>query len=280
MATKNPATPTQPYNTLKAAREAGFRERKDWEYGGEEITIKGRLLVRNPKEAHSQSQWSNLGFRVRKGAEPHCRRSVHLQVGGHVTYDVYREDQVEPKRKVSPKPPVRIDVLASVWVINRRAKRCRDQASAHYKRGLHGFAGNARKAKDRLYSLKGEALHHLLAEGRLKVVGYHRFPDGNWAELLQGDGYTFHRPCPPRAAAHVEERDQIEAKPRGAKEPRLKDAVHTVEMYLESKPEVQPYQWPAKSPASKKQWPGDLEEVDSDEYGGDEYEDEDHDVEW
>ncbi len=85
------------FDTVKAAREAGFRERKIWEYGGEEIYIKGRLLVRNPKEAQSQTEWSRRGYHLRQDAEPHCQRSVHFAGRGSITYPVYREDQVEPK---------------------------------------------------------------------------------------------------------------------------------------------------------------------------------------
>jgi hypothetical protein len=216
------------FETIKAANEAGFRERKKWEYGGEEITVKGRLLVRNPREAISKSAWSKQGFCVPRDAEPHSDRFAYFEGGGNRHYPVYREDQVAPKRQVSPTPPVQIDVLAAVWVINRRAKRCRDLAQAYYRRRAHGFAGAAKDEKLQLYRLQGQALHYLLAEGRLAVAGHHRFPGGHWAEVLRGEGYTFHRPCPEMSDATVVELDGIEAKPRGNKEPRLKDARHTV----------------------------------------------------
>jgi hypothetical protein len=163
-----------------------------------------------------------------------------------VTYAVYREDQVEPKRKVSPTPAALIDILAAVWVINRRAKRCRDLASKHHGRRAYGFAGTVKEEKTELYRLKGLAIHHLLADGRLEVVGHHRFPGGNWAEVLQGSGYTFHRPCPPQDGANVEDREEIEAKPKETKEPRLKDARHTVNAYLQGKPSVIVFQWARK----------------------------------
>src|SRR6266404_1097013 len=78
------------FNTIKAAKQVGFRERKDWEYGGEEITVKGRLLVRNPKEALSQTEWSKRGYRVRRDAQPHSYR-YGFTGQRRVTYDVYRD---------------------------------------------------------------------------------------------------------------------------------------------------------------------------------------------
>ena len=61
---------------------------------------------------------------------------------------------------------------------------------------------------------------------------------------MKCDGYSFHRPCPPIEGVVPEERGQIEAKPRGAKEPRLKDALHTIAKYLEGKPLLDVYRWP------------------------------------
>ena len=74
--------------------------------------------------------------------------------------------------------------------------------------------------------------------------GYHCFPGDHWAEVLACDGYTFHRPCPPVEGVVVEERNEIEAKPKGAKEPRLKDALHTIEEFLKDRPTFTVYQWP------------------------------------
>jgi hypothetical protein len=234
------------FETIRAAKEAGFRQRKEWEYGGEEITVKGRLLVRDPEAALSRTEWSRQGFRVCRDAEPHAHRFAYFERGGHRHYPVYREDQVIPKREVSRTEPVRIDVLAAVWVLNRRAKRCRDLAQAYYQRRAHGFARAAKNEKLELYRLKGQALHHLLAEGRLAVAGHHRFAGGHWAEVLRGEGYTFHRPCPAKSDAAAVELGEIEAKPRGSKEPRLKDARHTVAAYLAGKPEVRVFEWPEK----------------------------------
>jgi hypothetical protein len=237
------------FTTIKQVTEAGYRERKEWEYDGKQITIKGRMLVCNPKEAISETAWSKLGFRVRYGVMPHCRRTVRIEGQGRRIYDVYREDQVEPKRQIVLVPPKAIDLLAALWAINRRAKRCRDGASRHFKSHTHAFAAALKREKGKLYWLKGQALHYLLAEGQLEIVGHHRFPDGNWAEVLRGSGYTFHRPCADQAASTAEEINEIEAKPRGSKEPRLKDALHTVEEFLREKPEVRVFEWARRTPA-------------------------------
>ena len=239
-------TLSSPPTTIKAVKEAGFRARKDWEYGGEEITVKGRLLVRNPKEALSQTEWSRRGFRVRKDAQPLCIRSASLQAGKTVRYPVYREDQVEPKRQVSSPLPVQIDILAALWVANRRAKRCRDLSSKYYTRRMHGFAASAKREKSKIYRLKGQILCYLLLEKQLEIVGYHRFRDGNWAEVLWGRGYTFHRPCPACEGKAVQNCREIDAKPKGATEPRLRDALHTLDTYLVGKPHVGVYEWPTK----------------------------------
>lgn len=90
-----PATPG--YKTITQAAREGFKLRKNWEYGGEETVVKGRLLVRHPKEAYSKTEWSKRGFRLSAGAKPHCVRTVHMtKAGKSIKYAVYREDQVEP----------------------------------------------------------------------------------------------------------------------------------------------------------------------------------------
>ena len=201
---------------------------------------------RNTEDAVSATEWGRRGYRVRPGQEPHAWLSgrVGKGTGKKITWPVYRLDQVEPKRTLTTRPPQAIDVLAAVWVVNRAAKRYRDAAQACYQGRAHGFASVNKQKKEDYYRLKSQALHHLVASGRLQVVGYHAFAGGNWAEVLQGEGYTFHRPCPPQQAEAVQ-LDGIEAKPRDRTEPRLKDALHTLEEYLADKPEADYYQWPA-----------------------------------
>ena len=100
-----------------------------------------------------------------------------------------------------------------------------------------------RSEKEEIYALKSQATHYLKAEGQLASAGFHCFDNGNWAEVLEGAGYRFHCPCPPQDSATVIKLEEIEAKPRGASEPKLKDALHTVRIYLANRPHVDVYQW-------------------------------------
>jgi len=81
----------------------------------------------------------------------------------------------------------------------------------------------------------------------LGVVGFHQFPGCIWAEVLEGCGYRFHRPCPAWPGEAAEALGEIEAKPKGRKEPRLKDAIHTLQEYLACKPEAEVYEWPPRA---------------------------------
>ncbi len=90
----------------------------------------------------------------------------------------------------------RLSVLSAIFTLNRRAKRCRDLAQHYYQENMHGLAGKHKREKERIYLLKGQVLAHLLVEERLKVTGVHQFQGGNFAEVLEGEGYRFHRPCP------------------------------------------------------------------------------------
>ena len=84
----------------------------------------------------------------------------------------------------------RLPVLAALFTLNRRAKRCRDLAQTYYQNGMHGFAGKM-KEKEGIYYLKRQVLHYLLEAGILVGGKFHKFPGGNWAEILRSDGYTF-----------------------------------------------------------------------------------------
>lgn len=144
-------------------------------------------------------------------------------------------------------------ILSALFTLNRRAKRCRDQAQQYYDANMHGLAGKMRREKESIYALKGQALHHLVEEGRLSHAGYHRFGRGNWGEVLEGEGYRFHRPCPPpeEPSRIIEEIKDIEAQPKGASEPPLDIAKRVVNKYLRKKPQVQVYEWP---PADADDW--------------------------
>lgn len=100
------------------------------------------------------------------------------------------------------------------------------------------------------YRLKGQALAHLVAEGVLAVTGLHRF-GGQHAELVEGAGFRFHRPCPAPAVTPeggVPDLGQsLESRPRKRAELGVRAAVACVREYLDGKPELPVYQWPAAS---------------------------------
>src|SRR5437879_1969983 len=101
------------------------------------------------------------------------------------------------------------------------------------------------------------------------------FAGGNWAEVLKGDGYTFHRPCQPQEGdSVVEEIESIEAKPKGAKEPSLAVALEVVEKFLEGKQRVSVYQWPPVSRQQRRQerdWDADEESWGDDDDDEDDF---------
>jgi hypothetical protein len=241
---------THTYPTVEDALAAGFRYKRKDDYGGEEIVIKGRTLVRGAAQAQSRAAWKRVGFRVKEGAEPHAVISRLLEFAGKtMKYGVYREDQVEERRRrgagLSPRT---IPILAALSAVNQRAKRCRDVAHSLDRRGFHGPAHGYSRETTRYYKLTSRALQHLVAEGLVSHAGHHRFPDGDWAEVLEGGGYCFHRPCAPPDGATVEGCGDIDGKPSGVKGCRLKDAVHTLWAYLQGKPPVKVYRWAPRVP--------------------------------
>jgi hypothetical protein len=94
---------------------------------------------------------------------------------------------------------------------------------------------------------------------------YHRFGETLWAEVLEGQGYRFHRPCPPQNEAVAEIIESVEAKPKEAKEPTLTIAYQVVEAFLADKRMVSVYQWPARIRASRyRRWEDD--DFEDDDY--------------
>ena len=84
-----------PYKKLKEAYADGWIDDKDWYYGGEYLTLKGRRLTKNFKEAISKTAWEKLGYVVKPGETPVCERSFHS--GKRIVYSVFGEHQVELK---------------------------------------------------------------------------------------------------------------------------------------------------------------------------------------
>jgi hypothetical protein len=162
-----------------------------------------------------------------------------------------------------------LPILAALFTLNRRAKRCRDLAATYYSNGMHGLAGQMRREKQRIYDLKGQVLHHLMESGELSGGKYHQFEFGNWAEVLEGSGYRFHRPCPPpELTSESEVIESVEAKPKSAKEPALDVAFEVVENFLKGRDRVAVYEWPAKPRTSRHyRWSDDDFDDDLDDEG-------------
>jgi hypothetical protein len=84
----------------------------------------------------------------------------------------------------------------------------------------------------------------LLIEGRLAVTGIHRFEAGNFAEVLEGEGYRFHRPCPqPADPETVILLESIESKPKESSEPTIETAFEVVQRFLAGKERISVYEW-------------------------------------
>jgi len=142
-------------------------------------------------------------------------------------------------------------LLCALWTLTRQAKRDRDRSQSHYQKGgrdkrYYTFASRAKSRKEEYYRLKGQALTHLLAAGILQITEVHRF-NSNYAELLEGGGYRFHRPCPapevPLMCGVPNLGESLESKPKGKKELGIRAALAIVRKYLEGKPEVMVYKW-------------------------------------
>jgi hypothetical protein len=233
------------FASLKAAMAAGFRRPRPHEYGGEQIDIKGRRLVRNAEIAVSRTEWSRRGFYVVRGACPHTTKRARVN-GKTLSWDVFRSDQVRQRREHKVAEPNLLPLLLALWAVNRAAKRQRDAARKLHAARAFALASLAKERKKELYWLKSQALHFAILDGMLTVAGYHRFEYDHWAEVLIGDGYSFHRPCKPppdTSSADSKMLEQIDAKPRCVGEPRLLDAKYTLEKFLDGKPTVSTYSW-------------------------------------
>lgn len=185
--------------------------------------------------------WTELGRKYRKKRYP-MFSGVVIRATDHARLMAALEGKAKNRqRKVD-----RLSVLAALFTLNRRAKRCRDLAQSYYQERMHGFAGDMKLEKERIYALKEQVLHHLVEAGVLVGGKYHRFEFGNWAEVLEGQEYRFHRPCPPRKPGEGDLIESVEAKPKEAGEPTVEIAYEVVTKFLVGKERVAVYQWPPK----------------------------------
>jgi len=224
--------------------------------------ICNRLRIRYAKAVVGFSGSARYGYRpVFDGVVVSVRSAPRLAVAIRE-----RDERAARRRETAIQS---LSVLAALFTLNRRAKRCRDLAQEYYSNRMHGFAGKMKKEKEIIYDLKGQAIHYLIDDGVLTHEAYHKFDGGNWAELLTGDGYTFHRPCPPPQMPHeasAECRSEVEAKPKGTKEPTLEVAYEVVSNYLGDKPKAPVYCWPSRIAwrSSRNDWDDDDGDWDED----------------
>jgi hypothetical protein len=169
----------------------------------------------------TKTAWSQAGRSLARDAKP-----AALHHGWYDSYCLYDVSQTRPKR-ISKKPPEIIDLLAAIFTVTRSAKRYRNSAQTCYQYGKHGFASNFRKQKEHLYQLKDDGLVAAVRNGRVQAVGTH-----GRLTVYRGEGYCFHSLLRPKGAVLPEVGNNpltVEAKPKATDEPRLKDAVYTLE---------------------------------------------------
>jgi len=94
------------------------------------------------------------------------------------------------------------NLAEALYVINKFAKRIRDQKNSNYEIGQYESAKNSKLKEQELYHLKEKVLNKLLREEKARILGVHRqtFYDKFDCELerhllliVVGD-YDFHRP--------------------------------------------------------------------------------------
>lgn len=118
------------------------------------------------------------------------------------------KERAEKEAKKTERAKIRAnnlaDVLASIYSVNKEAKRLRDVQEnigdsiycedayrggslAHYQ--LHAV----RERKEGLYELKDAALNKVIATLGVAPRGYHTFGDGEKRDYYEIDGYGYHR---------------------------------------------------------------------------------------
>jgi len=173
----------------------------------------------------TKTQWSELSMALKKGAEPSAWFN-----GRYDSYALYAESEVREKQTRIEIPAVEIDLLSAIFTATRAAKRYRDAAQRCYQNDAHSFAKRNREQKERCYSLKDRGIVAAVKSGRIAATA----AIGNLT-VYRGEGYCFHSLLRPDGFKHPEGANadstlRVEAKPKTRKEPRLKDALHTLAM--------------------------------------------------
>jgi hypothetical protein len=189
------------------------------------------------------------------------------------------EEQAEERAMLA-----KIGILPALHILNRKAKQLRDAARKAYASGDFSSAELAARKRE-LYWLKGQALEWLKREGKLQLVGYHvfdakrvgdKFISGNFAEVLAGEGYRFHRPAPKPddLGQEVVALDEIPAKEK-LKAWQVEQAAKAVRGFLQGREEVELFKWEPRQHFNRRprhchEWAADSFDGNDDEFDDDE----------
>ena len=188
-----------------------------------DLWIENAVAAAAPVEQlYSRRDAAAIGMRPRPGAAPAENREWKYGV-----YPLFRHEDLVPKKVIVKQEPVEVDLLASVFTANRTAKRYRDSASRYFHGAQYGFATHSRHVKERMYHLKDVGITHAYRQGLLRATGTH-----GPLTMYEGGGYRFHsllHPVGVEVPVLSEETLLVEAKPKGKREVRLKDAIFTLE---------------------------------------------------
>ena len=223
-------------NTKAAARESGYltvqaalssllaprRDAKPTIVEGEQFFLRDQC-----EGIISRSEAKSRRLRVPRDARPVT--ILHITSGERtVAYAVYRESDCVPMPAFTVVPTVEIDLLLATFTVNKAAKRYAYSALSNYRDGQHDLARHAKHTKAKLYALKDKGIAEAYRQGRLCFVGTHAKMG-----LYRGEGYCFHSTLIPLSCEFIDVPQKsvlAETMPRGAKEGRLPDAVHTLEV--------------------------------------------------
>lgn len=233
------------YDTFEKAEEALAQKRAECKH----IWLLLSDSRRQCRRCHSVSampagclniaQWNDQGYTPLQGESP---AAIQWHRHGRESH-LYAPEQVRPIKKSAVVPAQEIDLLAAIFTVTRAAKRYRDAAQGQYLSGSHTFAGASKQKKEYLYTIKDAGIIAAYRAGRIQPVAVH----GELTVYI-GEGHCFHSLLRPEGweptPEQTKERVTVEAKPKGKKEPRLKDAELTLEALPRDKAGFVQHQFP------------------------------------
>jgi hypothetical protein len=220
-----------------AERVAAWESNPAWQ------AERDKWAARSAKAAESLKR--NAPIREAKRAQEQAERRRLAEEAGRAARRLAEEAERAALAQVG--------ILPALSALNHEAKRLRNRSRGAWANNDRERAWELAEEKRLLYYLKGQALEWLLREGKLRVVGFHAFKveDGRaivgtqYAEVLEGEGYRFHRPAPApeNGADTVELLDEIKAKPPAQDGVPPDTAIQAVKGYLQERTVVAVYEW-------------------------------------